>query len=416
MATRFCDALQSCPAVSKQRVVLHVHLSAQRSLRQGHPWLYADAIVRSRHPGRPGEFALIVDRRRKFLALGLWDPTSPIRVRVLQHRHPAPIDQAWFGARLDAAIKQREPLLLQKTTGYRVVHGENDGLPGLLIDRYDRTLVLKLYTVAWVMHLKSFITLLQEMIPCERVVLRLSRLVQQNPEHLCGLTDGMILLGPPLHTPLVFHEHHLSFEVDPIHGQKTGFFLDQRENRFKVESLCAGRSVLDAFAYTGGFSVYAARGGARAVSSLDVNRLALEAARKNMTRNRQAGLIPKLSHQVVVGDAFEVLKQWRDAGTRFDLVILDPPSFAKTKQQIPAALSAYRRLIQLGIGVLHKGGILVASSCSSQVSAAMFFETARFAAEDLKRPLRVLFRTSHPLDHPVRFKEGAYLKCLFAKA
>ena len=410
------DPLQSCPTPSERRITLRVTAAAERSLRHGHPWLYDQAITRQSHPGRAGDLAVIFDRERRFLAIGLYDPDSPLRVRVLRHRRPAPIDEAWFAAQLARAIAQRAGIPATETTGYRLVHGENDGLPGLVIDRYGRTLVLKLYTTAWVPHLRPVLAALASVAPAERLVLRLSRIVQRQPSLLYGLTDGVVLAGPPLHGPIVFRERGLQFEVDPVRGQKTGFFLDQRENRARVESLCAGRTVLDAFGYTGGFSVYAARGGARDVTTVEVSQPALDAARRNMARNRDHPAVEAASHRMVAGDAFDTLRRFRDRGAAFDVVLLDPPAFAKTRDEVGAGLLTYRRLARLGLEVLRPGGTLMFSSCSSHVSPESFFQTVRRAAVAAKRPLREIERTGHPADHPIGFAEGAYLKCLFAIA
>jgi 23S rRNA (cytosine1962-C5)-methyltransferase len=410
--------LSRIPRPAAQRVAIHVTPAAERAIRRNHPWLFDHAIRRRSHDGHPGDLAVIFDHKRRFLAVGLYDPHSPIRVRILQQGEPAPINQDWFHTQLTVATQLRMPLLKDNTTGYRLVHGENDGLPGLVIDRYDQTLVLKLYTPAWVPHLCGVLSALTNIVPAERLVLRLGRTAQEQPQYLYGLSDGMVLFGPDLDGPVVFQENGLRFEADPIHGQKTGFFLDQRDNRAQVEKLAPGKTVLDVFAYTGGFSLYAARGGARSIVSLDVSQLALEAAARNFALNwdHPSVAVATRRHELLAGDAFEALARLRQSRRRFDLVIIDPPAFARKRAQVAQALSAYERLTRLGLGVLQPGGTLVLSSCSSQVSAEMFFATVNRAAVQAGRPLRELERTGHPIDHPVSFKEGAYLKCLFATA
>jgi len=248
--------------------------------------------------------------------------------------------------------------------------------------------------------------------------LRLGRTMQSELEYLYGLDDGLVLFGPELDGPVVFRENGLRFEADPVHGQKTGFFLDQRENRARVEKLAGGKTALNVFAYTGGFSVYAARGGARAVVSIDVNRPALAAAARNFALNRDHPAVAAVAatHEALAEDAFEALTRLGSDGRRFDLVIVDPPAFAKKQAEVERALSAYGRLTHLGLGVLQSGGTLVMASCSSRVGADEFFTTVHRAAERAGRPLREIERAAHPLDHPIGFKEGAYLKCLFATA
>ena len=418
MLTTSCDlaTLPEIPSPADRRIAVHVTPEAERALRHGHPWLFDHAIRRQSHEGLAGDLAVVFDRKRDFLAVGLYDPHSTIRVRVLHHGKPAKIDRDWFQAKLMAAAQARAPLLDGNTTGYRLVHGENDGLPGLVVDRYERTLVLKLYTFAWLPHLRDVLPALVDVIPTERLILRLGRAMLERPQELYGLHDGEILCGLDLDGPLLFRENGLCFEADPVRGQKTGFFLDQRDNRARVEKLAGGKEVLNVFAYTGGFSVYAARGGARSVVSIDLSATALEAAARNMAHNAHIPAVASAAHETVVADAFEALVRLGEDGRRFDLVVIDPPAFAQKQEQVAQALSAYERLTRLGLGVLRPGGALVQASCSSRVEAEAFFEAVHRAAAQAGRPLREIERTGHPLDHPVTFREGAYLKCLFAAA
>ncbi len=397
-------------------MALHVSAPAERALRQGHPWIFDQAITEQSHEGAPGDLAVIFDNKRRFLAVGLYDPTSTIRVRILQHRQPATIDENWFKAKLIAANQLREPLTYQSTNGYRLVHGENDGLPGLIVDRYADTLVIKIYSPAWVPHLKEFCSALSQTNPTQRLMLRLSRSLNKQSRFLYGLEDGMTLAGLPLEGLILFQENGLTFECDPIHGQKTGFFLDQRENRARVEKLSQGKSVLNVFAYTGGFSVYAARGGAKQIISVDLSAPAIQAAFHNFAHNQHIPAVKSALHETIADDAFDVLTRMESQKRLFDLVIIDPPMFAQNQSQIAAGLSAYRKLTRLGLGVLRSGGTLVQASCSSRIDAETFFDTIHQSARESSRRLIEIERTGHALDHPIGFEEGAYLKCLFATA
>jgi 23S rRNA (cytosine1962-C5)-methyltransferase len=408
--------LRALPMPGRTRIAMHLHPRAERAVRRGHPWVFAHAVRQQRREGRAGDLAVLFDRDDRFLAVGLYDPASPIRVRVLQRGTPAVIDRAWLGERLHTAHARREPLLSERTTGYRVVHGENDALPGLVVDRYGDALVVKLYTAAWVPYLRDLVEVLLEMLAPARIVLRLSRAARAAPEALHGLEEGMLLHGPPLEGPVHFEENGLTFEADLVKGQKTGFFLDQRDNRARVERLAAGRRVLNVFAYTGGFSLYAARGGARAVTSLDLSGPALAAAERNFAHNQGDAALVAARHDVLHGDAFELLAELGRGGERYDMVILDPPAFAKAEAEIDGALRSYERLVRLGVGVLAPGGVLVAASCSSRIDADTFAQTVTDAARAARRPLILLEQTGHALDHPIGFAEGAYLKCIFATA
>jgi len=410
------EYLARIPPPSDRRLALRVTPAAQRALRQGHPWLFEQAITDQRQQGQPGDLAVIFDDQRRFLAIGLYDPTSVIRVRILHHGAPAAINQAWFAAQLTAAAARRADLPAQGTTGYRLVHGENDGLPGLVIDRYDSILVLKLYTAAWIPHLPTVLAALAEVITAEGVVLRLSRELRRQSALLYGLADGMTLAGDLPNPAVRFTENGLSFEADVLRGQKTGFFFDQRENRAAVAGLAAGRRTLNVFAYTGGFSLYAASGGAPEVLSLDISAPALAAAVRNFELNQHLPAVAAATHTVLAADAFDALAALRERRQRFDLVIVDPPALAKQEREIEGAVRAYRRLTRLSLEVLAPSGTLVMASCSSRVSAADFFAAVEQAAAEVDRPLHIFARSGHALDHPIGFAEGAYLKCLFAAA
>lgn len=408
--------LSILPKPSGKRIALRLQPAVERAIRHGHPWLFENGIKQQSQDGRSGDLAVIFDRKRRFLAIGLYDPASPIRVRILARGKPTQIDAAWFLGQLQTAAALRAPLLQTNTTGYRLLHGENDGLPGLIIDRYDSTFVLKLYTTAWMPHLPQILRGLITISQPERIVLRLSRFVQRQTDSLYGFTEGQLLLGKPLDGPVRFLENGLVFAADVVQGQKTGFFLDQRDNRAKVERLAAGKRVLNVFAYTGGFSLYAARGGANEVVSLDISKPALSDAVQNFALNQANQQIAAAKHALLAGDAFEEMKRLVANGRSFNMVIIDPPAFAKRQDEVEGAMAAYGRLLRLGLRLLQPGGILVMASCSSRISADSFFGLVHRVAREVKRPLQEIERTGHALDHPIGFPEGAYLKCLFATA
>lgn len=394
------------------RLAVRVTPDALRHVRAGHPWVFDDSVVSVRPEGGAGDLAVIFDDRRRFAAIGLYDPASPIRVKVLHRGRPTPVDGAFWAGRLADALALRNRLVEDPTTtAFRWVHGENDGLPGLVLDRYGDDTVVKLYSAAWFPHLDALVAAAQEVLPAERVVLRLAR----NVEGEAGRVDGAAIVGELPHGPIRFRERGLTFEADLVHGQKTGHFLDQRDNRARVRARADGARVLDVYACTGGFSVNAAAGGAQLVHSIDISAAAIATARRNMDHNRSLAAVRACHHHDTVGDAMSVMAEMADRGRRFDLVVVDPPSFASRQDQVPGALRAYGRLSQLALRLLEPGGTLVQASCSARVSEADFFAAIDAAADRSGVVLADAVRTAHPLDHPVGFAQGAYLKAVFAR-
>jgi 23S rRNA (cytosine1962-C5)-methyltransferase len=379
-------------------------------IRKEHPWVFESAIVKLSKEGKAGDLAIIYDQKKnKFLALGLYDPFSPIRIKVLQSKIPATIDAEWFRKKIEQAFSRRRSLLQTDTNSYRFLYGENDGLPGFIADIYAQVLVVKLYSLIWLPYLKDILPALLETSGCETIVLRLSRALQKMPDQLHGLQDGQVLTGELPKEEIIFREHGLLFSANVIRGHKTGYFLDHRHNRRRVGELAAGRKVLDVFAYAGGFSVHALAGGAREVLSLDISPQALEMARKNVALNQ----LPEERHHLLVADAFEGLRDLSRGGQAFDLVIVDPPSFAKADSEREGAFRSYQRLFRLAIPLVKKGGILLMASCSSRIKAEEFFALTLSEITQSGRPFEEMERNQHDVDHPIGFPEGAYLKSIY---
>jgi len=394
------------------RLAVRVSKGAMRGARSGHPWIYADAITSMKQRGETGDLAVVFDDANRFAAIGLYDATSPIAIRVLHAGRPVTIDAAWFGARIDTALARRQPLIDDPaTTGYRCVHGENDGLPGLVVDRYAATLVIKLDTAAWMPHLPMIVALLEERLEPEHVVLRASRTV-------AGDTVGAQVIGGrlydvPFDEPVLFTEHGLTFEAHVLSGQKTGHFLDQRDNRQRVGELSRGADVLDVFSCTGGFSVYAAAAGARSVHSVDLSSGAIATVGANLAHNADRRAVRECRASSTVGDAFKVMEEMR--GRSFNVVVVDPPSFAHKQDDVDRAIRSYTKLSSLAVGLVRRDGLLVQSSCSSRVDQHAFEATVLGMVRSAGRDIRSVERSGHALDHPIGFPEGAYLKTLFVR-
>ena len=398
------------------RLRLRVTARAETILRSGHPWLYSDSIREQNRPGTAGELAVVFDREDKFLAVGLFEPESPIRFRCLHVGKPANVDRAWWANRLRETIARRAGLFGPETTGYRLIHGESDGWPALVMDRYADVLVLKLYSPVWIPHFALLKELLAEAFPGLGLVLRLSRNMElaARTSGVPDLVDGAVLSGKiPPGGRVQFLENGLRFWADVLKGQKTGFFLDQRDNRREVESLARGRSVLNAFSFSGGFSLYAARGGANSVVSLDISEHALREAKENFQLNAADPAIASVPHETIQADVFEWFREPHKR--RFGLVIVDPPSLAKREIERQKAIGAYRQLNVAAIQHLEPDGILLAASCSAHVSSEEFFGAVREAARMSGRRFKELKTAGHPPDHRANFPEAAYLKAIYLR-
>ena len=387
--------------ITDRRHPVRLTADAERRLRAGHPWIYDRSIERGPDgDARAGDLAVIFDRKKdRFLGIGFYDPNSPIRIKMLHAGGGVRITQDWFREKIAAARTLRTPLLRTDTNGYRLLFGENDGLPGLVADVYADCLVVKIYSTIWLPYLEWLVPQIEAAAETQQTVLRFARRVQPHTEY----ADGTVLRGAlGADAPVEFREHGVRFLAYPVRGHKTGFFLDHRANRQRIGEMAAGKTVLDVFSYAGGFSVHALVGGAQHVISLDISRPALDAAGANVALNPHTG-----THETLAADAWAQLRAWTRAGRPFDLVIIDPPALAKRQSEVAGALRKYAELARLGAQLTARGGTLLLASCSSRVEAATFF---RIHADNLPAPFRQTARTFHDVDHPVEFAEGAYLK------
>ena len=363
-----------------------------------------------------GDRAIIFDQKKnRFLGLGLIDPFSIIRIKMLFAVKKETFDQAWILQKFKEAFEIRKPLLETDTNSYRWIYGENDGLPGLIVDVYNDVVVLKLYSTIWLPYMEWITSSINEVLQQEcktysALVLRLSRSVQKETKQLKGLHEGQILAGSLTSNTVTFIEHGIKFSANVIEGHKTGYFLDHRLNRKRVGELANNKSVIDIFSYAGGFSVHALCGGAKEVVSVDISKQALLLAKENAKLNGEFQ-----QHRCIDGDAFKIMSELIRADKTFDLVVVDPPSFAKRASEIELAKKSYRRLTKLAIKLAARQGILVLASCSSRISAADFHEIISDCLNNQPRNFEILEEKHHDIDHPVTFDEGRYLKCFYIK-
>ena len=344
-----------------------------------------------------------------FLAIAAWSPASSIRARVWSFDPDAVIGEGFLAARVRAAVHARVELVDAEHTGCRLVHGESDGLPGFIADRYGDVAVVQLLTAGAEAWRDALLAALRDATGCSTVYERSDADVRA----LEGLATRAGLVCGTLPVPLTFVEGGLRYGVDAAHGQKTGFFLDQRDNRARVRSLANERDVLDCFCYSGGFTVSALAGGARSVLAIDSSAEALTLARANVADNGFDAARAEWRD----ADVFAELRKLRDARASFDLVILDPPKFAPTAQHADKAARAYKDINLLGLKLLRPDGLLATFSCSGGVSADLFQKIVAGAALDALADAAIVERFAASADHPValNFPEGEYLKGLLIR-
>ena len=377
-----------------------------KSVLHRHPWIYSGAVGQVNGNPQPGDTVEVRNASGDWLGRAAYSPASQIRARLWTWDADEAVNEDYFRARIEKALALRRAVVSPgETDSYRLIHGESDGLPGLVVDRYADWLVVQILSAGIELRRDLLVGLLADLTGVENIYERSDVDVRQ----LEGLPDRTgVLRGAPPPNPLWIHEHGLTFAVDLATGQKTGFYLDQRANRRRVGQLAAGRSVLNCFSYSGGFSLYALRGGAVSVLSVDASAEALELGRQNLAANA----LPAEKAEWLQGDVFHVLRDLRDRARKFDLIVLDPPKFAPTAAQAEKAARGYKDINLLAFKLLNPGGFLATFSCSGGISAELFQKIVAGAALDAGVNACILDLLRQGADHPValNFPEGAYLK------
>ena len=390
----------------------------ERSVRRRHPWVFSGAIAEVRGQPSPGETVAVCDAHGEFLAWGQYSPHSQIRVRLVSWRRADAVDAPDFWrARIRRAVAARAPLRAEgHTTAFRLVHAESDALPGLIADLYGETLVVQFLTQGAELRRELLVSLLAEEVRPQAVYERSDADVRRKE----GLAARSGLLQGSLPQPLIVVENGLRFAVDVRQGHKTGFYLDQRENRALLRRFVARRvrmgeppDLLNVFAYTGGFTLAALAGGATSAINVDTSAEALRRGRENLSRNGFDGA----QVEDRVGDAFQLLRQMRRQERRFDLIVLDPPKFAFTRRDVQRAARGYKDINMQAFHLLRPGGLLFTFSCSGLISPDLFQKIVFGAALDAGREARIIAPLAQGPDHPIAltFPEGAYLKGLVCR-
>lgn len=390
----------------------------EKPIIQRHPWVFSGAIQQLPNDAPNGAVVDVVDGRGQWLARGLLNRISQIQVRILSWQYDEQIDETFWHSRFTAAVERRHALRANnETTAYRLINGESDFLPGLIVDQYGDHLIAQIGILGMDQRKAQWATMLLDIAGAKSINERSDTAARR----LEGLNDAHgLLAGTPPPDQVEITEKALRFVVELARGQKTGFYTDQRANRDAVARYCAGANVLNGFSYTGAFAVHALAAGAKHVTNIDSSIDALELAETNVRLN---GFDPDVVTENIAGDIFQVLRDWRDDDEdnvpehSFDVVILDPPKFAQSKPQVERALRGYKDINMLGINLVKPGGILATFSCSGLVSADLFQKVIFGAAIDAGRDLQILEWRHQDSDHPVAitFPEGEYLKGLICR-
>ena len=383
----------------------------EKSVLEGHPWVFSGALSAVSGEPEPGDVVRVTDARGGFLAYGHFSPGSQIRLRLLSWREEEAIDEGWWRRRLDQAASLRRRLFAATAgSAYRLIHAEADLLPGLIVDRYGDFFVLQALSAGAEKNKPLIARLLGEMFAPRGIYER----GDSESREIEGLkTTRGVLFGEPPPAELTIVEGGRRFVVDLISGQKTGFYLDQRANREEVAGWVEGCEVLDCFSYTGGFAIWSLARGATRVACAESSAPALELLQKNLAAN---GFAPG-TVELLQGNAFETLRQMRDRGRSFDVIILDPPKLAPTRAHAAKAARAYKDINLLALKLLRPGGILATFSCSAGIEPAHFRQIVLWASRDARREVQILRHLSQPPDHPIRisFPESEYLKGLICR-
>ncbi|RTY39887.1 class I SAM-dependent rRNA methyltransferase [Chlorobium phaeovibrioides] len=382
---------------------LYLKPKEHRRIQKGHLWVFSNELETVPHDIAAGETVRLHTHDRKLIGAGFFNPNSLISFRLLTKGEELP-DREFFRKKLQEALTLRQKVYqLDDTNAWRLVHGESDGMPGLIIDRFGKGIVIQAFSAGMDLHLPMISELLQELLEPEVIVVRNESALRE----LEGLPlNKAVIHGTRTQARQTIHDAGISFEVDLFAGQKTGFFLDQRENRRIIRKFSKGARVLDVFTNDGGFGLNALAAGAGSAILVDASEDALKRAEHNAKLNGYDNF------SLIADDAFNILQQMIDAKESFDLVILDPPSFTKSRKNVPGALKAYRKLNQMGLQLVKKGGFLATASCSHHVPEEDFLQSVHQASLLANCQLRMIYRNSQPFDHPVLLSmpETAYLK------
>ena len=386
------------PVILKKKIGLRIE--------NGHPWIFGNEIAETDEAVKPGDVVTVFNGDKKFIGKGFFNPQSQIAIRLLTRDENERVDAGFIHRRIEAAWNYRKKI--GYTENCRLVFGEADGLPALIIDKFGEHFVIQTLALGIDVWKPAIVSALQQIFLTDKIYERNDVPVRE----LEGMAQQKGFLSAPFDTKIIIRENGINMEIDLENGQKTGYFLDQQDNRRAIRHIVKNADVLGAFCYTGSFEVHAGHYGAKSVLGLDISENAVAMARKNASLN---GLDNTVRFEAV--NAFDVLKKWSKENKKFDVVMLDPPAFTKSRENIGKAVSGYKEINLRGMKLLHSGGFLVSSSCTNLVSPQLFLDTIRSAAKDAGKKIRQVTYQAQSPDHPIAWglENTHYLKFLIAE-
>lgn len=388
--------------------IVYLNPSRDKSLRRKHPWVFSKAINKVKGKPMLGETVDVVDSKGNWLAKGAYSPESQMRVRIWSFDQKEEIDRDFFVKKFEQAQNRRDWFIQQGgLTGYRLIAGESDSMPGITIDKYDDIIVCQMLSAGAEFHLHTIVDVLKELYPDCGIYER-SDVDVRKKEGLEKRTGW--LANEKATTERVIEEHGVKILVDVATGHKTGFYLDQRDSRVAAGKYAKGKQVLNCFSYTGTFSLHCASGGATSVTNVDVSQPALDIAKRNVALNN----LTDSNIEYVKDDVFKLLRRYKSEGKKFDMIIMDPPKFVEAKSQLTSACRGYKDINMLAMQLLNPGGLLLTFSCSGLLDAGLFQKVVADAALDAGKECHFVERLQQAADHPIasNYPEGYYLKGL----
>jgi 23S rRNA (cytosine1962-C5)-methyltransferase len=383
------------PVILKKKIGLRIE--------NGHPWIFGNEIAETDEDVKPGDIVSVFSGEKKFIGKGFFNPQSQIAIRLLTRNEDEMVDARFIYTRIEAAWNYRKKI--GYTENCRLVFGEADGLPALIIDKFGEHFVIQTLALGMDLWKPAIVAALEQIFHADKIYERNDVPVRE----LEGMVQQKGFLSPPFGTDIIIRENGIKMHVDLQNGQKTGYFLDQQDNRQAIRHIVKDADVLGAFCYTGSFEVHAGHYGAKSVLGLDISENAVTTARRNAQLN---GLENRVQFEAV--NAFDILKKWAKENKKFDVVMLDPPAFTKSRENIGKAVSGYKEINLRGMKLLRSGGFLVSSSCTNLVSPQLFLDTIRSAAKDAGKKIRQVTYQAQSPDHPIAWglENTHYLKFL----